>query len=139
MNKKVIIMIIAIILVVVLIGLVIFGIVGNYNNSKIEHPTATIEVEGYETPIVIELYPEYAPNTVKNFVLLAQNEFYNKQIVHRVEKDFVIQTGDPKGNGTGGPTISAIDKSIEKDSDADKEYGIKRRILKKRIQEQTKT
>ena len=124
MNKKVIIMIIAIILVVALIGLVIFGVLGKLNNTKIEHPIATIEIEGYDKPIVIELYPEYAPNTVKNFIALAQNEFYKDQIVHRVEKDFVIQTGDPEGTGSGGPSYSAIDKSIEKDSDADKEYSI---------------
>ena len=122
MNKKAII-IVAIAAIVVLIGLVLVGIIGNATN-KIENPIATIKVEGYDEPIVIELYPDKAPNTVNNFITLANNGFYNGVIIHRVEKDFVIQTGDPEGNGTGGPTFSAIDSSIEKGSDADKQYSI---------------
>ena len=101
MNKKTIIMIIAIIAVVVLIGIVLVGVIGNATN-KIEHPIATIKIEGYDTPIVAELYPEYALNTVKNFIALANGEFYDGLIIHRVEKDFVIQGGDPEGTGHGG-------------------------------------
>ncbi len=122
MNKKTII-IIGIIIVIVLIGTVLAGIIGNMTN-EVKHPIATITVEGYETPIVVELYPEYAQNTVRNFITLANNGFYNGLKVHRVEKDFVIQTGDPEGTGSGGPTLSGLDASIEKDSDADKEYTI---------------
>lgn len=123
MSKKSIIMIIAIILVVVLIGLVTFGFIRKLTN-KVENPIATIEVQGYEEKIVVELYPEYALNTVRNFIALANSGFYNGLIVHRVEKDFVIQTGDPNGNGSGGPSLSAIDSSIEKGSEGDKEYQI---------------
>lgn len=132
MSKNKIIMIIAIILVAVFIGGILYGVVGKNVKAK-EHPIATITFEGYDEPVVIELYPEYALNTVKNFIALANNEFYDGLIIHRVEKDFVIQGGDPKGTGNGGPTLSAIDKSIEKDSDADKEYQINRRIYKKWI------
>lgn len=123
MNKKSIAMIIAIILVVVLIGVILFGVIGKVT-SKVNHPIATIQVEGYETPIVVELYPEYALNTVKNFIALANSGFYNGLKIHRVEKDFVIQGGDPNGNGSGGPTFSAIDSSIEKGSSKDKSYSI---------------
>lgn len=123
MNKKSIIMIIAIIIVLLLIGTVLFGVIGKMTKTY-ENPVATIKVEGYDEPIVVELYPDQALNTVKNFIKLANNEFYNGLIVHRVEKDFVIQTGDPKGTGQGGPTLSAIDSSVEKDSTADKEYSI---------------
>ncbi len=49
-----------------------------------------------------ELYPDVAPITVQNFVDLCTSGFYDGLIFHRVESDFVIQTGDPKGNGTGG-------------------------------------
>jgi len=51
--------------------------------------------------VTITLYPDEAPNTVDNFVQKAKSEFYNNLIFHRVE-DWVIQSGDPFGNGTGG-------------------------------------
>ncbi len=53
--------------------------------------------------IVIELYPQYAPKTVNNFVFLAQQGFYDGVTFHRVIRDFMIQGGDPTGTGTGGP------------------------------------
>jgi len=66
------------------------------------NPIATIEMEnGYI--MKIELYPEVAPNTVRNFISLANSGFYNGTIFHRVIPGFMIQGGDPKGTGTGGP------------------------------------
>lgn len=53
--------------------------------------------------IVVELNPQGAPSTVNNFVYLAQNGFYDGLTFHRVEPGFVIQGGDPVGDGTGGP------------------------------------
>lgn len=53
--------------------------------------------------IVCELYPDKAPLSVTNFIQLAQGGFYNGLKFHRVEPNFVIQGGDPDGNGTGGP------------------------------------
>ena len=53
--------------------------------------------------ITAELYPEIAPNTVANFVNLVESGFYNGLIFHRVIPGFMIQGGDPSGNGTGGP------------------------------------
>jgi cyclophilin family peptidyl-prolyl cis-trans isomerase len=53
--------------------------------------------------IVVELNPQAAPQTVNNFVYLASNGFYDGLTFHRVEPNFVIQGGDPLGNGTGGP------------------------------------
>ncbi|MBQ3000080.1 MAG: peptidylprolyl isomerase [Clostridia bacterium] len=52
--------------------------------------------------IVVELYPDVAPETVKNFQKLVSEGFYDGLIFHRVIEDFMIQGGDPKGNGTGG-------------------------------------
>lgn len=52
--------------------------------------------------IVIELFPEVAPITVENFKKLVSEDFYDGLIFHRVIKNFMIQGGDPKGNGTGG-------------------------------------
>ena len=53
--------------------------------------------------IVVELFPGQAPVTVNNFVFLAENGFYDGLIFHRVIEDFMVQGGDPSGNGTGGP------------------------------------
>jgi peptidyl-prolyl cis-trans isomerase B (cyclophilin B) len=53
--------------------------------------------------IAIEFFPEDAPKTVENFVTLAKKGFYDGLTFHRVEPNFVVQGGDPKGDGTGGP------------------------------------
>lgn len=66
---------------------------------------AKIEVENYGT-ITVELYPDIAPITVKNFVNLAKKGFYNGLTFHRIIDGFMIQGGDPLGNGTGGNTDS---------------------------------
>ena len=58
-------------------------------------------MEGGAT-FVVELYPDIAPITVENFQSLVENEFYNGLTFHRVYKGFMIQGGDPNGNGTGG-------------------------------------
>ncbi|MGL5822708.1 MAG: peptidylprolyl isomerase [Sarcina sp.] len=68
-------------------------------------PKATIEIEGFGI-IKADLYPNKAPNTVSNFVELANNEFYDGLTIHRVVKDFVLQGGCSKGDGTGGPEYS---------------------------------
>ena len=53
--------------------------------------------------IVVELYPDKAPNTVNNFLSLASSGFYDGLTFHRIINGFMIQGGDPVGNGTGGP------------------------------------
>jgi peptidyl-prolyl cis-trans isomerase B (cyclophilin B) len=68
-------------------------------------PIVTIEMEN-GAKIKIELYPASAPNTVNNFISLVQKGYYNGLIFHRVIPDFMIQGGDPKGTGTGGPGYS---------------------------------
>lgn len=77
---------------------------GSSQESK-NLPIATIAVDGYGE-IKAELYPEIAPNTVNNFIDLANKKFYNNLKFHRVIKGFMIQGGDPKGDGTGGPGYS---------------------------------
>lgn len=73
--------------------------------SKDENPVVTITMENHEQ-IRIELYPDIAPNTVNNFISLIEEGFYDGLIFHRVIPDFMIQGGDPDGNGTGGPGYS---------------------------------
>lgn len=73
--------------------------------EKEKHPVVTIRVTGYGT-VQVELYPEAAPNTVNNFISLVKKGFYNGLTFHRVIPGFMIQGGDPEGNGTGGPGYS---------------------------------
>ncbi len=60
--------------------------------------------------IELTLYPEYAPQTVNNFVFLAREGFYDQVSFHRVISDFMIQGGDPTGRGTGGPGYTFADE-----------------------------
>lgn len=70
-----------------------------------KNPIATIEMENGST-IKVELYPEIAPNTVKNFISLVNSGYYNGLIFHRVIPGFMIQGGCPQGTGMGGPGYS---------------------------------
>jgi peptidyl-prolyl cis-trans isomerase B (cyclophilin B) len=68
-------------------------------------PLATIEMENGGV-IKIELDPENAPNTVNNFIALANDGFYDGLTFHRVIPGFMVQGGCPQGSGTGGPGFS---------------------------------
>lgn len=111
--------------IIAVIALIIVLCIGYYNKAthEVKNPIATMEIEDYGT-IKIELYPEYAENTVNNFIALANNGFYDGLTFHRIIKDFMIQGGDPNGDGSGSPTLSAIDSNIEKGSEADVTYNI---------------
>jgi len=66
------------------------------------NPIVTIEMHNGDI-MKLELYPEIAPNTVNNFIHLVKRGFYDGLTFHRVIRGFMIQGGDPNGNGTGGP------------------------------------
>jgi peptidyl-prolyl cis-trans isomerase B (cyclophilin B) len=70
-----------------------------------KNPIVTIEMETSDK-ILIELFPEIAPNTVANFIDLINKNFYDGVIFHRVIKNFMIQGGDSNGIGTDGPGYS---------------------------------
>lgn len=72
-----------------------------------KNPVAIIVMEDRST-IAFELYADLAPNTVANFISLANSGFYDGIIFHRVIDGFMIQTGDPQGNGTGGPGYQIV-------------------------------
>ena len=82
-----------------------FNIDGNESSefdSGTSNPEVAMEINNYGA-IVIELYPDIAPNTVNNFVSLVKEGFYDNNSFHRLVSGFILQGGDPKGDGTGGP------------------------------------
>ena len=93
----------SLILACLLLGalLLSFGSCGKKNDTVESDVIVEIVVKDYGT-ITLELYPKIAPKTVDNFVSLAKAGFYDGLIFHRVISGFMIQGGDPLGNGTGG-------------------------------------
>ena len=118
--------VLALIILIVLIAGIGYGY---YKNATMEvkNPIATIEVENYGT-IKVELYPELAPETVENFITLANRGFYNGLTFHRVVKDFMIQGGDPEGTGQGSAKLSDL-----KDGGEDTEYSIKGEFIANKV------
>ena len=118
MNKKFLIVGLVVLFVVLLVAILytpknevkeeLLGI--NYNidgnesklNYDTENPVVAMYIEGYGS-IVIELYPDIAPNTVNNFISLVKSGFYDNNTFHRLMPGFVLQGGDPTGSGSGGP------------------------------------
>lgn len=89
-------------------------------NIKLEKPQMQINVEkDYQAvlttdkgDIAIDLFENKTPITVNNFIYLTNNGFYNNTIFHRIVKGFMIQGGDPNGDGTGGPGYRFADESF---------------------------
>jgi len=73
------------------------------------------EINTTEGKIVVNLNTESTPITVSNFIYLSKKGFYNNTIFHRVIKGFMIQGGDPKGDGTGGPGYKFEDEKFTGD------------------------
>ncbi|MBC5625119.1 peptidylprolyl isomerase [Clostridium sp. NSJ-49] len=113
--KKIMISALAIVMSVAMVGCGNSNVKTENNNSsdnsttQVERPEnlpiATIKVKDFGT-IEAELYPDKAPNTVNNFIELANSGFYDGLTFHRVVEGFMNQGGDPKGDGTGGPGYS---------------------------------
>ena len=77
--------------------------------------TYTGTIETNKGAIQVELYPQDAPQTVNNFVCLAEDGYYDGTPFHRIVKGFVIQGGDPTGTGSGGPGYTFADEPVSKD------------------------
>lgn len=71
------------------------------DNYETENPVVAMYIKKYGS-IVIELYPDVAPNTVNNFISLVKSGFYDENTIHRLAPGFVLQGGDPQGTGMGG-------------------------------------
>ena len=123
MKKNIIFISVAVLIVVILIVLSTFGgkeIKAEENmlnieypesgnemalNYDTENPVVAMHIENYGS-IVMELYPNVATNTVNNFISLVKSGFYDNNTFHRLVKGFVLQGGDPTGEGSGGPGYS---------------------------------
>lgn len=124
-KVKLIIFVIVAIALIALAGMVIYnGVMAQ--NSESTNPIATFELQDYGT-VKIELYPEYAPNTVSNFIALIEAGYYNNKNIYGKD-DICLYMARNTEENSEGPTISLIDSSVEADSDGDYEYEINRRI-----------
>jgi len=104
-KKRIIIYSLVLVLAIgIIIGLVYFI---NYWKSK---DIRKVVIETEKGDIKLELYLKVAPKTVENFVKLTEQGFYDGLTFHRVIKDFIIQGGDPNGDGTGGPGYTFEDE-----------------------------
>jgi peptidyl-prolyl cis-trans isomerase A (cyclophilin A) len=83
--------------------------------------TLTATLTTSQGTITIQLFPDHAPKTVRNFVELAEKGFYDGTIFHRVISQFMVQGGDPTGTGTGGPGYE-FDDEIHPDLTFDHKY-----------------
>ncbi len=81
---------------------------GQLPDDRIQNKIVRIQTEKGE--IVFELYPDVAPIAVSNMVYLAEGGYYDGLTFHRRVENFVIQGGDPLGNGTGGPGYTIPDE-----------------------------
>ena len=83
-------------------------IAGGASNAEGSH--VKVKIETTQGDMIAELYDKDAPKTVENFVTLVKKGFYDGIIFHRVIPNFMIQTGDPTGTGTGGPGYQFADE-----------------------------
>ena len=93
-----------------------------YPQLNVEKLETSVTIHTNHGDIELVLFPEQAPKTVENFIGLAQKNYYNGVIFHRVIKDFMIQGGDPSGTGMGGESI--FGQSFE-DEFSDQMYNIR--------------
>ncbi len=76
-----------------------------YAGEAMSQARPTVVIETSQGTIEVQLYSDIAPKTVENFLKHAENHYYEGTIFHRVIAGFMIQGGDPRGNGTGGESI----------------------------------
>lgn len=121
------ILVIAILAITAIIAWIFYGIINGGKN-----PIATMEVSYVDNDgntqtgtVKIELDPSVAPESVANFVNLANNGFYDNLTFHRIVSDFMIQGGSGDGTGSGSAKLSDLDKKIQANSSSDYTYSIK--------------
>lgn len=91
---------------------------------KAREPNPKVEMVTSEGTIELELFEDDAPNTVANFVELIEKKFYDGLTFHRIVKDFMIQGGDPKGTGSGGPGYKFKDEIRGRSNNKNDHYAL---------------
>lgn len=121
-NKtKLMIWIVLAILAALVLGLLIYNIIV-YKTHKVQNPVATLEIENYGN-IKIELYPEYAPNTVANFINLINKGFYTGKTFYGKDVNAIFATKNADGTDAA-PTKSLVDSSVQSGTELDTKYQI---------------
>lgn len=118
---KIILLSIVAVVLVVLIGLVVANYV-KATNYDVQNPLATFELKDYGS-VKIELYPEYAPNTVSNFIALINAGYYNDKVVYGKDNGAIYMARNAEDN-VQAPKVSLIDKEVAEDSEDNYEYEI---------------
>lgn len=123
MNKKVQLVIwgIIAIIAIILLGVTGYGLFKNLI-GEVTHPEVSFEIDGYGT-VKMELYPEYAPNTVANFIKLVENGYYSDKVVYGKDNVCMYMGRDIAGEAVN-PRLSLISDKVEVGSSDDYEYTI---------------
>lgn len=126
------------IIVIILVGLIGFVIYNGVSSvlKKTANPIATFEIQDYGT-VKMELYPEYAPNTVSNFIALIEAGYYNNKVIFGKDDVSVYMARVNEEEDSIAPTVSLIDSSVEKDSEEDYKYEINGEFISNKFEQNT--
>ena len=133
-KLKIILGIIVIIAMILGIGMLVYNSVRAKNEGPV-HAIATFEIKDHGT-VKMELYPEYAPNTVANFVALVESGYYNNKVIYGKD-EICLYMGQDTAEDAKGPTISLIDSSVEAGSENDYEYEINGEFIANNFEQNT--
>lgn len=122
------------VIALILIGFVIYNFI-MYKNQDVQNPEVTFEVAGYGN-IKLVLYPEYAPNTVKNFITLVNSNYYKDKVVYGKDEYGIYFGRNSEGN-VDPVKLSLINSDIEADSEDDYEYEINGEFVANKYKENT--
>ena len=118
----------------IVIALAVLALIGNFcyrmylaNTEEIVHPQVSFEIENYGI-VKMELYPEYAPNTVANIIKLVEKGYYNNKVIYGKD-EVCLYVGRNSAGEAENPKASLLNEAIEADSDNDFEYTIKGEFL----------
>ena len=133
-KVKIVLWVLIAIMVVGLIGLNVYSIY-SAKTQEVVHPEISFEIENQGT-VKMELYPEYAPNTVANIVKLAEKGYYNNKVIYGKD-EICLYLGRNSAGEAENPKASLINEAIEVDSENDYEYTISGEFLANKYEQNT--
>lgn len=130
-------MFVGLVIIIVLIAGICWGAYGavKAKTEAVVNPVATFEIQDYGN-VKIELYPEYAPNTVANFIALIRAGFYNNKVIYGKDEICLYMARDTDEEAKG-PTMHLLDDSVEADSEEDYEYEINGEFVANNFEQNT--